>query len=127
MKNIDEIDTIVCSAKSDNLKKVFLAKKKWYPVRINSKMIHRLKYLAMYETSPISAIRYIGTIKKIEPFENSNDDSKKKYQILLKGKPQEIPPIKMTKESITRTPQAPRYTTKKLINNGKTLLDIFPI
>lgn len=125
MKNVDDVDTIVCSAKAESLKNVFLEEKRWYPVRMHSRMLHKIKYLAIYEASPTSAIRYIDRIKQIKPYENDSNDKGKKYELVLVGNPLRVKPIKMTKETIKLVPQSPRYTSKKLIENGNSLRDIF--
>jgi len=118
----DSIDTVVCSASIENAKKVFLEEKRWYSIRISSRMLHKLKYLAIYENRPVSAIRYIGKIKEVKLHDVSNNI--KKYEILV-DKPRRIKPIKMTEETSKLVPQSPRYTMKKLIDNGETLYDLF--
>lgn len=71
-----EIDTVVCPAREDGFKKVFLDQKAWWAVRISPNIINQLKYIAMYEVATISAIRWAGKISKIEPFEDTQ-----KYKI----------------------------------------------
>jgi len=120
MRKLPGIDTIVCPAQEEGFNEVFLKENRWFAVRIRHTMIPKLKYLAMYEKNPISAIRYIGRIKEIIPYKNTG-----KFEIVLDGKPQKITPIKLSKEFPNLFPQAPRYTIRSLIDKGRKLEDIF--
>lgn len=82
--------------------------------------IPQIKYIAMYERSPISAIRYVGEVSKIKPYKNTG-----KYEVVLRDKPKKINPIKLSKEHPGLAPQAPRYTIRKLMDNATKLEDIF--
>ena len=124
MRRLEGIDTIVCPAREDGFSEVFLGQNRWFAVRIKQSMIPKLKYLAMYEKNPVKAIRYIGKIKKngIKLYRNTG-----KYEIVLEEKAIKIPKIKLPKGNSGLAPQAPRYTMKKLIDNAKTLEDIFTV
>ena len=117
---IDEVDTIVCPAREDGFKEAFLASEKWWAIRINATMIPQIKYIAMYRVSPVSAITHYGKISSIKPYRDSG-----KYIVTLDGKPKKVGPIKLTLKEKGRAPQAPRYTTVKLLRKAKTLRDIF--
>ena len=120
LSKIDEVDTIVCPAREDGFKEVFLASGRWWAIRINSTMIPQLKYIAMYRVSPISAITHYGKIASIKPYRDSG-----KYIVELDGKPKKISPVKLSTKEKGKAPQAPRYTTIKLLRKAKTLRDIF--
>lgn len=81
-------------------------------------MIGQLKFLAMYEIRPISAIRWIGFIREIRPYVNTG-----KYEIILSEKKQIKPVTLGAGKGIA--PQAPRYTTKKLLDSAKTVADLW--
>ena len=55
---IQELDTIVVPANKEGFNEVFLGKNQWYAIRISSSMIDRIKYIAGYQTTPISAITH---------------------------------------------------------------------
>lgn len=116
IKDIDDIDTMVAPAKEEGFKRVFLGQKEWYAVRIASSVIPRLKYLAMYEVAPIKAIRWVGKIESIQPFEDTG-----KYKIFL-SEINEIEPIKLGNPKYA--PYGPRYTTYELLNKAKDLGDL---
>lgn len=116
----DEIDTIVCAAQQEGFNRVFLKEHRWFQVRINPNMIPKIKYLAMYESSPISEIKYIGDVKEIKPYKNSGY-----YEIVLVDKPKKIPAIKLSKKNPHLAPQSHKYTLRKWIDEAETLEDIF--
>ncbi len=116
-----EIDTIVCaSSDKDSFERVFLNECHWHKIRIGEYMKEQLKYLAMYESAPISQIRYVGEIKEIKPFENSEYS-----EIFLTGKPIKIEPISLPENNHSIAPQSHKYTSKSRIDKAKTLEDIF--
>lgn len=122
MRRLPEIDTLVCPAREEGFNDVFLGEHRWFAVRIHPKRIPKIKYLAMYEVKPVSAVRYIGKVKEIKPYKNTG-----KYEIVLEGLPTKINPIKLSDEKHNLAPQAPKYTTKALIDKAKKLEDVFAI
>lgn len=117
VKEIQDIDTMVAPARVEARIEGFLKEKGWYAVRISSSVIPKLKYLAMYEVSPVSAIRWVGKIQSIKPYEDTG-----KYRIYL-SEIYKIGPIKMGDARLA--PQSPRYTKFELLEKAKTLADIF--
>jgi len=120
MRRLPDLDTIVCPAQEEGFNDVFLKEHRWFQIRIHPKRIPKIKYLAMYETAPVSAIRYVGSVKEIKPYKNTG-----KYEVVLDGPPTKIKPIKLSKEYPNLAPQASKYTIKKLIDQASKLEDIF--
>lgn len=116
IKDIDDIDTMVAPAKKEGFERVFLGQKEWHAVRISSSVIPRLKYLAMYEVAPVKAIRWVGKIESIQPYEDTG-----KYKIYL-SEIKKIEPIKLGDPKYT--PYGPRYTTYELLQKAKDLGDL---
>lgn len=112
-----EIDTIVCPARAEGFKTAFLEEKAWWEVRISPNVISKLKYIAMYEVAPVSAIRWAGKIQPIQPFEETQ-----KYKIYC-SEIFKVGPIGMDNPKVV--PQASRYTKFDLIVKAKKLSDIF--
>lgn len=116
-----DFDTLVCAAQEDGFQMAFLDQKAWWAVRINTKLIPHIKYLAIYQVAPISGITYYGEVDRIEPYEQ--DPSK--YKIYLKGD------VVKLKEKIGLglnphlKPQGPRYAKLEDILKAKTLDDVF--
>jgi hypothetical protein len=118
VKEIEDIDTMVAPAKAGGHRKAFLKEKAWWAVRISSSVIPKLKYLAMYEVAPVSAISWVGKIQSIKLYEGTG-----KYKIFLSEISKLKKPIRMGDPRLA--PQSPRYTKFKLFDKAKTLADIF--
>lgn len=116
VKDVDDIDTMVAPAREEGFKRVFLGQKEWYAVKIASSVIPKLKYLAMYEVSPVKAIRWVGKIESIQPYEDTG-----KYKIIL-SEISKIDPIKLGNPKYA--PYGPRYTTYELLQKAKDLGDL---
>lgn len=112
-----EIDTIVCPAREDGFKSAFLDEKAWWAVRISPNAISKLKYIAMYEVAPVSAIKWVGKIQSIKSFEDTS-----KYKIYC-SEIFKVGPIELDLQKFV--PQASRYTKFDLVLRAKKLSDIF--
>lgn len=122
MRNSLKSDTLVCGAQEEGFNDVFLKENRWFAIRIHPKRISQIKYLAMYEVKPISAIRYIGDVKEIKPYKNS-----RKFEVVLKGPATKLKtPIILSSKYPNLAPQAPKYTSFTLFKRAKKLEDIFP-
>lgn len=113
-------DTIVVPANEEGFNNTFLGEDRWYAIRISSSMIDRIKYIAGYQTAPISAITYYAEVAKIEKYKDTT-----KYIVYFKGPAKQIGPIKLTAKKKGSAPQAPRYTTFKKLMEAKTLEEVF--
>lgn len=118
--DVDELDTIVVPAREEGFNRVFLDENIWYAIKISSSMLPKIKYIAAYQTSPISAITYFAEVERIEKYKDST-----KYILYFKDKAIKLNhSIKLgTNKNIA--PQSARYTTLQKIQNAKTLDDVF--
>lgn len=116
----EDLDTIVVPANEDGFREVFLGENCWYRVRISSAMLERIKYIAAYQTAPISAITHYAEVARIEKYKDSG-----KYILHFKDEAEEIGPIKLDANRPGLAPQGPRYTTFEKLKKAKTLRDIF--
>lgn len=64
----EKLDTIVVPAKSEGFHDVFLGENAWYAIRIGGGMIPKIKWIAAYQSRPVSAITHIAPVKQIEPY-----------------------------------------------------------
>jgi hypothetical protein len=115
-----ELDTIVVPANEKGFKHAFLGQNAWWAIRISSSMIDRIKYIAGYQTAPISAITYYAEVAKIEKYKDSG-----KYILYFKDKAKKIGPVKLSARRKGAAPQAPRYTTIKKLLSAKSLEEVF--
>jgi hypothetical protein len=110
-----EFDTIVCPAHKDGFDKEFLGRNRWYAIRVSRNVIPRLKYIALYLTSPSCQITHFGRIRAIKPWRDSG-----KYIVLLKEKPKHIGPIS---SSAKVNMQGPRLALMARLKRARTLAD----
>lgn len=114
-----DFDTIICPAKEDGFQEAFLGEKARWSVRISKSRLDKIKYIAIYQVAPISAITYYGKVKKIELYEDPN-----KYKLYLDGDPIKIEyPIEIWEDK-RLSPQWPQYVLFKNISKAKTLKDL---
>lgn len=119
--NIEDLDTIVVPANEDGFNEVFLGQDCWYAIRISSSMIDRIKYIASYQTAPISAITYYAEVSIIEKYKDSG-----KYIVKFKDKAKKIGPITLSPNGKKgKAPQAPRYTQINKLLNAKSFDEVF--
>jgi len=119
-KDLQALDTIVVPANEEGFNETFLGEDCWYAIRISSSMIDRIRYIAGYQTSPISAITHYAEVSKIEKYKDTG-----KYIVDFKEPAKKIGPIKLFSGKSGKAPQSPRYTTFKKLINAKKLEDLF--
>lgn len=112
-------DTIVVPANEDGFNRVFMGDNCWWQIRISSSMIDRIKYIAVYQTAPISAITHFAEVSKIEKYKDTT-----KYIVYFKDKAKQIGPIHLSARKKGAAPQAPRYTTFKKLMSAKNLEEL---
>jgi hypothetical protein len=113
-------DTIVVPANEEGFNRAFIGENCWYAIRISSSMLDRIKYIAGYQTAPISAITYYAEVARIEKYKDTG-----KYIIYFKEKAKQIGPIELGVKKKGAAPQAPRYTTFKKLTAAKRLEEVF--
>lgn len=118
--NLEEIDTIIVPANEEGFNKEFIENDCWWAIRISSSMLDRIKFIAAYQTSPVSAITHLAEVSKIEKYKDTG-----KYKIYFKEAAKKIVPIRLTRRKKGAAPQAPRYTSLKKLKKAKKLEDVF--
>ena len=120
-KSVDavEFDTVVCAAYPDGFKDAYLDKSAWWAIRLSQAAREQLKYLAIYEKSPVAHISHYAEIDRIEPYKDSG-----KYIVYLKNK-KTIKPIKLGQARHGDAPQSPRYTTLEHLLKAKKITDLW--
>jgi hypothetical protein len=61
-------DSIIVPAQQDGFEKVFLGENCWYAIRIAGGMLPKIKYIAAYQSQPVSAITHYAPVSSIEPY-----------------------------------------------------------
>ncbi len=112
-------DTIIVPAQEEGFNKVFLGENCWYAIRIGGGKLKDIKYIAAYQTSPVSAVTHFAEIESIEPYGGGG-----RYRLNFNAKAKKIGPIKYGKAK-QGVLQSPRYTTYEKLKSAKDLMDLF--
>jgi hypothetical protein len=111
-------DTIIVPAQREGFERVFLGENCWHAIRISGGMLPRIKYIAAYQTQPISAITHYAVVDSIEPYGEGG-----KYKVIFRGSAREIGPIPFA-DAPKGAMQGPRYTRFDKLESAKTLSDL---
>lgn len=117
IKNV--LDTIVVPAQEDGFNNVFLGENCWHAIRISGGKLKDIKYIAAYQTSPVSEITHFAEVESIEPY---GDGEKYKLNFVSPAKP--VGPIKYGKAK-QGVMQSPRYTSYEKLITANEIMDLF--
>ena len=112
-------NTIVVPANEEGFKKVFLGEHCWYAIRIAGGRLDQIKYIAAYQTAPISAITHIAEVESIEPYGDG-----KKYKLNFATPARPVGPLKLG-NAHRSSMQGPRYTNNLDLDKAKDMGDLF--
>ncbi len=96
---------VVVPAQEEGFKAVFLGEHRWRSIRIGGGKLQQIRYIAAYQTKPVSAVTHYAPVKEIEPYGEGG-----KYQLIFSGPPVEITPIPFA-DAAPGLMQGPHYTT----------------
>jgi len=111
-------DTIIVPAKEEGFAKVFLGENCWYAIRVAGGRLSQIKYIAAYQSQPISAVTHYAPVAHIEPYGESG-----KYKVVFSEPAIEINPIPFG-DAPSGAMQGPRYTSFEKLNAATTLSDL---
>lgn len=115
-----EKNTVIVPAQKEGFERVFLGENSWYAIRISGGMLEKIKYIAAYQTAPISAITYVAMVDRIEPY---GEEGKYKLIFTAPAKKLERPiPFGNAPQGFM---QGPRYTNFEKLKDAKEVVDIF--
>jgi hypothetical protein len=112
-------DTIIVPAQEEGFKDVFIGENCWHAIRIGGGKLKDIKYIAAYQTAPVSAVTHYAKVASIEPY---GDGGKYKLNFVAPAEP--IGPITYG-EAKQGMMQSARYTTYKKLMEAKVLDDLF--
>jgi hypothetical protein len=118
----EELNTVVVAAREDGFEKEVIGNSQWFAIRIHASMLDKLKYIAIYQVAPVSAITHYAEIASIDKWEDTN-----KYVLYFKDTAKAITPIPLDKDMGKKglAPQAPRYTSIDKVLKAKKLSQVF--
>ena len=111
-------DTIIVPAQKEGFNEVFLGEGCWYPIRISGGMLDKIKYIAAYQTQPVSAITHYAPVSRIEPYGEGG-----KYKLLFSESAKPIGPIPYG-DAPQGAMQSPRYTSFSRLQKARKLTDV---
>jgi hypothetical protein len=119
VRRSDSRDTIVVPAQEEGFREVFLGQKCWYAIRIGGGMLTKIKYIAGYQTAPISAITHYAPVERIEPYGDEG-----KYRLVFTEPAKPLPrPISLG-DAPSGSMQGPRYTSLAKLLAAKQVSDL---
>ena len=114
-----EVDTVIVPAQKDGFKETFLGEDCWYAIRISAGKLEKIKYIAAYQTHPVSAITHYAPVDRIEAYGQSG-----KYRVVFSEKAQPLKQKIPYGDAPLGTMQGIRYTTFKKLENAKKLSEL---
>jgi len=111
-------DTIIVPARLEGFERVFLGENCWYAIRISGEMLSKIKYIAAYQSQPISAITHYAPVDHIEPYGEGG-----KYKVVFSEPAKQIGPIPYG-DATSGAMQGPRYTNIEKLKAAKKLTDL---
>lgn len=117
--SLRDIDTVIVPAQVDGFNETFLGENCWYAIRISAGKLEKIKYIAAYQTLPVSAITHYALVDRIEPYGQSG-----KYRVIFSGKAQPFDPKIPYGDAPRGAMQGLRYTTFEKLKTAKKLSDI---
>lgn len=118
--DLSGIDTVVVPAREDGFLETFMGENRWYAIRMHGTMRPQIKYIAVYQIRPVSAITHIAQVASIEPWKETD-----KYVVNFAEPAQKVGPIPWVKGGRVKALQSLRYTTYERLCSAKTLDDIW--
>lgn len=113
-------DTIVVPAKEEGFREVFIDQDCWYAIRIGGGMVSKIRYIAAYQSSPVSAVTHYAPVKRIEPYGDEG-----KFKLVFAEAAKALPvPIPLS-NAPSGSMQGPRYTNLKKLLSAKKVTDFF--
>lgn len=107
-------DTVIVPAKEEGFQRVFIGEHRWPLLRLGSDARQRLKWIAVYRSSPISAVTHYAEILKFVPQEAER-------WIVETGDPHEIEPVRFISDGSAPNVQTPRFARLDRLLQAKCL------
>ena len=116
----DDKNTVVVPARSDGFKRVFLGENCWRAIRISGGMINRIKYIAAYQTTPVSAVTHYAQVARIESYGNEG-----KYKLIFSAPATILDKQIPLGDSSPQILRSIRYTNFDKLFTSESISDLF--
>jgi len=118
--SIDDKDTIIVPAQKDGFDRVFVGQNAWWAIRISGGMLEKIKYIAAYQTAPISAVTHIASVERIEPYGEEG-----KYKLIFSEPAKELENPISVADAPRGMMQSIRYTNHEKLKTAKKVAELF--
>lgn len=118
-RKFDDYDTIIVPTRDDTFKQVFMRERCWYPVRVANDMLRNIKWVAAYQSAPVSAITHIARVALVEKYDDVG-----KFKLMFSKAPKQIKKIPFGDAPVSAM-RGPRYTTRSNLAKAGRLTDLF--
>ncbi|MGI6278650.1 MAG: GIY-YIG nuclease family protein [Patescibacteria group bacterium] len=115
----NEKNTIIVPAQEDGFKRVFLGENAWWAVRISGGMLEKIKYIAAYQTAPVSAITHVAPVNRIEPYGEEG-----KYKLIFSEPANKLKRPIPFGNSPQGLMQGPKYTIFNKLKTAQKIADL---
>ncbi len=113
------LDTLIIPAQKEGFDKVFIGENCWYAIRISGGMLQQIKWIAAYQTQPVSAITHVAPVSRIEPYGEGG-----KYKVIFSEPAKTIARIPFA-DTPGGSMQSLRYTTYTKLTTAKKVSELF--
>ena len=111
-------DMIIVPAQEEGFQAEFIGRSQWFAIRIGAAMKDKIKYIAAYQSAPVSAVTYIAEVKSIRPYQDTG-----KYLVEFKGPAEKLNREIRAKDS-KYAPQGPIYAQRERLDSAVYLEDL---
>lgn len=118
-KSNENKNTIIVPAQEEGFNRVFLRENSWYAIRISGGKLDDIKYIASYQSAPISSVTYYAEVKSIEPY---GEEGKFKLNFVDKAKKLEN---KIINDLSPQAMQSCRYTNLNKLLKATKMSELF--
>jgi len=115
----DERDTIVVPARVDGFLETFLGEDCWYSIRIGGGMLKKIRYIAAYQSAPVSAVTHLAPVKEIVPYGDAG-----KYKLIFAEPARQLPSPIPFGDAPPGSMQGPRYTSLARLHSARKVADL---
>lgn len=112
-------DTVIVPARRKGFEKVFLGENCWHEIRIAGGRLQQIRYVAAYQSKPVSAVTHYAPVQEIVPYGNGG-----KYKLIFAAKAKPLNPPVPLGDAKPGAMQGPRYTSLAHLLKAKKLTDL---
>jgi hypothetical protein len=109
-------DTLIVPANRDGFERVFLTERQWFAVRIAAGRIPSIRYIAAYQTQPISAVTHWAPVQSVEPYGDTG-----KYRLYFADAARPLERAIPFGNAPQGTMQGPRYANFEALKRANDL------